>query len=104
MIVDGQLSYSVTNMPSIGNASATLLDSGNLVLRDENSSILWQSFDFPTNVLLPGMKLGYERKKPGKTWSLVSWRNYEDPGPGFFSMELDPRGTNQIYIMRVSEN
>nr|XP_023890959.1 putative inactive G-type lectin S-receptor-like serine/threonine-protein kinase SRK [Quercus suber] len=59
VIMDGRLSYMVSNLPSYANASATLLDSGNLVLRDENSKILWQSFDFPSHTLLPGMKLGY---------------------------------------------
>ena len=38
------------------NASAVLLDSGNFVLRELNSDrsvkrVLWQSFDYPTNIL-----------------------------------------------------
>lgn len=37
------------------NASAALLDTGNLELRDGNSGlVLWQSFDHPSNTLLPG--------------------------------------------------
>ncbi|KAL6906174.1 hypothetical protein ACP4OV_003775 [Aristida adscensionis] len=32
---------------------AELTDSGNLVMRDQVGSILWQSFDYPTNTLLP---------------------------------------------------
>jgi hypothetical protein len=43
------------------NPVAQLLDTGNFVLKnfeDENSDeILWQSFDYPSNTLLPGMKL-----------------------------------------------
>ncbi|XP_075640681.1 G-type lectin S-receptor-like serine/threonine-protein kinase At4g27290 [Castanea sativa] len=38
-----------------------LLDSGNLVLKDGNGNnlnFLWQSFDYPCDTLLPGMKLG----------------------------------------------
>ena len=41
-----------------------LLDSGNLVLRDEKDenteNYLWQSFDYPCDTLLPGMKLGWD--------------------------------------------
>lgn len=37
------------------NTSATLSDNGNLVLRDGDSGlVLWQSFDHPSNTLLPG--------------------------------------------------
>ncbi|KAI9186323.1 hypothetical protein LWI28_016182 [Acer negundo] len=45
-----------------------LLNSGNLVLRDEQSSgdglgsYLWQSFDYPCDTLLPEMKLGWDLK------------------------------------------
>nr|DAD46567.1 TPA_asm: hypothetical protein HUJ06_016504 [Nelumbo nucifera] len=50
-----------------GNVTTTLLDSGNFVLREVDSNgtatrVLWQSFDYPTNTLLPGMKLGLNSK------------------------------------------
>ena len=39
-----------------------LLDSGNLVVKDGNDNglenLLWQSFDYPCDTLMPGMKLG----------------------------------------------
>ncbi|KAF4358261.1 hypothetical protein G4B88_027738 [Cannabis sativa] len=53
-----------------------LLDNGNLVLGDEkdaNTTIfLWESFDYPTDTMLPGMKLGWDLRR-------VSWEssNYE---------------------------
>ncbi|CAL5393231.1 unnamed protein product [Camellia sinensis] len=85
---------------SNGNTSATLLDSGNLVLRDRTSGeLLWQSFDYPSHTLLPGMKLGYSVINR-KTWSLISWKSREDPGPGVFSLEFDPQGTPQFFIMK----
>ncbi|KAL5555688.1 hypothetical protein UlMin_037924 [Ulmus minor] len=36
---------------------ASMLDSGNFVLYDSNGGILWQSFDHPTNTLLPTQRL-----------------------------------------------
>ena len=91
----------MTSISSNRNTSATLLDSGNLVLRYDNSSILWQSFDYPSDTLLPGMNIGYERRA-GKTWSLRSWKSLEDPSPGGFSLEVDPNGTRQIFILQGS--
>lgn len=38
---------------------AQLLDSGNLVIREsESENYLWESFNYPFDTLLPGMKLG----------------------------------------------
>ncbi|KAG5063611.1 G-type lectin S-receptor-like serine/threonine-protein kinase SD3-1 [Glycine soja] len=38
-------------------ASASLLDNGNLVLMDKEQRIIWQSFDTPSDTLLPGQSL-----------------------------------------------
>ncbi|GMP52764.1 hypothetical protein CsSME_00018465 [Camellia sinensis var. sinensis] len=85
-IVKGKFLYMLTNISSNGNTSATLLDSRNLVLRDRTfGELLWQSFDYPSHTLLPGMKLGYSVINR-KTWSLISWKSKEDPGPGVFSL------------------
>ncbi|ERN11626.1 hypothetical protein AMTR_s00022p00196250 [Amborella trichopoda] len=35
-----------------------MLDTGNLVLVDSSSSVIWQSFNYPTDTLLPGQTLG----------------------------------------------
>lgn len=52
------------------NASAVLLDTGNFVLSERSSGRrLWQSFDYPTDALLPGMKVGV---KPENRTYLVS--------------------------------
>ncbi|CAL4959070.1 unnamed protein product [Urochloa decumbens] len=44
-------------------AAAVLLDNGNLVVRDQanSSQILWQSFDYPGDTMLPGARLGFDR-------------------------------------------
>ncbi|KAF7112981.1 hypothetical protein RHSIM_RhsimUnG0173300 [Rhododendron simsii] len=100
VIVVGRVSYMLSNISSSGNTSATLLDSGNLVLIDRRSGdLLWQSFDYPLDTLLPGMKLGHD-KRNGKTWSLSAWKSKKDPGRGVFSVELDPQGTYQFFILQ----
>ncbi|KAL0393728.1 UNVERIFIED_CONTAM: G-type lectin S-receptor-like serine/threonine-protein kinase [Sesamum latifolium] len=75
------------------NVSVTLLETGNLVVKEMSSSngevILWQSFDHPTDTLLPGMKLGVNRKT-GRKRMLTSWFGPNDPAPGAFTLEWDP--------------
>ncbi|KAI3737086.1 hypothetical protein L2E82_27081 [Cichorium intybus] len=90
--------------PVTRNASATLLDNGNFVLQELNpdgsvNRILWQSFDYPTDTLLPGMKLGINLQT-GHRWSLTSWRSDKEPADGSFSLTLDPNGTSQMVILR----
>ncbi|VAI42798.1 unnamed protein product [Triticum turgidum subsp. durum] len=53
-------SYTSVFLTTSISAIAVLLDNGNLVLRDQanSSQVLWQSFDYPTGTLLPGMRLG----------------------------------------------
>ncbi|WRX30282.1 Protein kinase domain - like 10 [Theobroma cacao] len=38
-------------------SSASMLDSGNFVLFNSSSAIIWQTFDFPTDTILPGQRL-----------------------------------------------
>ncbi|OMO58028.1 S-locus glycoprotein [Corchorus olitorius] len=89
---------------SDSNLTATLLDTGNFVLRQVNSDgtegqILWQSFDYPTNNLLPGMKLGMNLKNE-ENWTLSSWLSNEIPRPGAFELGMDPSGAGQLIIWR----
>ncbi|CAK9167642.1 unnamed protein product [Ilex paraguariensis] len=77
------------------NKTATLLDSGNFVVREVNSNgttghVLWQSFDYPTDTLLPGMKLGVSHRT-GRNWSLTSWLAEGVPAPGAFTLDWDSR-------------
>ncbi|XP_017604798.1 G-type lectin S-receptor-like serine/threonine-protein kinase At4g27290 [Gossypium arboreum] len=103
VIVNGRTSYRVSDDPlSSQNVSATLLDSGNLVLRDGNMDIPWQSFDYPSNTFLPGMKLGYNNKT-GKVWSLTSWLDEEDPNNGEFELKMDPKKSNGVFLMKGTE-
>ncbi|XVF64367.1 hypothetical protein PTKIN_Ptkin09bG0163900 [Pterospermum kingtungense] len=38
-------------------SSAAMLDSGNFVLFDSTLQVIWQTFDFPTDTILPGQRL-----------------------------------------------
>jgi hypothetical protein len=85
--------------PRSNLTEAVLRDDGNFVLRDRTnpSSIFWESFDHPTDTLLPGAKLGID-KVTSKPQQLISWKNPEDPAPGVFSLGLDPNGSNQFFL------
>ncbi|RHN80700.1 putative non-specific serine/threonine protein kinase [Medicago truncatula] len=76
------------------NTVATMLDTGNFLLQqlypNGTKSILWQSFDYPTNFLIPTMKLGVNRKT-GHNWSLVSWLTPLLQTSGEFSLEWEPK-------------
>ncbi|XP_018722360.2 receptor-like serine/threonine-protein kinase SD1-7 [Eucalyptus grandis] len=103
VIQGGRTTYHLSNNSVSGNVSATLLDSGNFVLRGESSeAILWQSFDDPSDTFLPGMKLGYSRETK-KVWALTSWKNAMDPSPGDFSLRLDSESLDEFVILKGSE-
>ncbi|GLT56881.1 hypothetical protein SLA2020_298950 [Shorea laevis] len=78
---------------------ARLLESGNLVVQEEKiyneEDHLWQSFDYPSDTLLPGMKLG-KNLKTGFDWFYTSWRSTDDPAPGIYSARVDTRGVPQL--------
>ncbi|KAJ4792256.1 G-type lectin S-receptor-like serine/threonine-protein kinase [Rhynchospora pubera] len=60
---NGTIVWSSNSTYTTNPISVQLLDSGNLVLRDlETNGVLWQSFDWPTNTYLPGMKVGKDLK------------------------------------------
>lgn len=84
---------------------AQLLDSGNLVVKeanDDNSeNYLWQSFDYPTDTLLPGMKFGKNLVTGHETY-ISAWKTGEDPGTGDYTYHLDPTGYPQTVLRRVS--
>ncbi|KAI9082776.1 hypothetical protein K1719_035233 [Acacia pycnantha] len=84
------------------NPVLKLLDSGNLVIKeatgtDDTANFLWKSFDFPTDTLLPGMKLGWDLAK-GIEWHIKSWRSEDDPSSGDYSLRLEPRGIPEMFV------
>ncbi|KAK4595070.1 hypothetical protein RGQ29_018714 [Quercus rubra] len=86
------------------NTVATLLDSGNFILKEVHlngsmKQVLWQSFDYLADTLLPGMKLGVNYRT-GQAWSLTSWLTELIPVPGAFTLEWDPKGLELVIKQR----
>ncbi|XP_061368994.1 G-type lectin S-receptor-like serine/threonine-protein kinase At4g27290 [Gastrolobium bilobum] len=85
------------------NPMAELLDYGNLVVRDENDAnpeaYLWQSFDYPCDTLLPGMKFGWDLRT-GFNWTLTAWKSPDDPAPGDFSCAVHNNSYPDSYLMK----
>ncbi|KAJ0008064.1 hypothetical protein Pint_29837 [Pistacia integerrima] len=93
---------SISWVQGVRNTRATLLKSGNLVLHEVNSNgstrrLLWQSFDYPTDTLLPGMKLGINLRT-GHKWFLQSWITEDSPAQGSFTLGMDLNITNKLVI------
>ncbi|XP_076937029.1 G-type lectin S-receptor-like serine/threonine-protein kinase At1g67520 [Bidens hawaiensis] len=104
IVSGGTTLMSITNV-QVGpnpNVTATLEDTGNFRLINEiDKRVLWQSFDLPTNVLLLGMKLGFNLTTR-QNWTLTSWLSKEFPRSGAFtfSMETDNIGYLTLMIRR----
>ncbi|XP_071698441.1 G-type lectin S-receptor-like serine/threonine-protein kinase SD2-5 [Rutidosis leptorrhynchoides] len=91
-----------TNTAKNGVSSMQLLDSGNLVLLKDDGSVVWQSFNHPTNTLMPkqdfvkGMKLVSNMKNnlsfslQIKTDDLMLFGDFNTPQP-YWSMGKDKR-------------
>ncbi|XP_043687404.1 G-type lectin S-receptor-like serine/threonine-protein kinase At1g11410 [Telopea speciosissima] len=93
-----------TNVSLSSNTTVLkLLNSGNLVLYggDTGNKILWESFDNPTHIWLPGMKLGLDRRT-GLNRVLTSWKSKDDPSRGFYSYGFHPRGSPQLVLYKGS--
>ncbi|OMP04549.1 S-locus glycoprotein [Corchorus olitorius] len=86
----------------VGNPILQLLDSGNLVVKDGNSeNYVWQSFDYPTDTILPGMKMGWDLRT-GLSRRLVAWKNPDDPSPGDLTFGVELEGNPEIVIRKGS--
>eukprot|EP00261_Vitis_vinifera_P015749 XP_010644302.1 PREDICTED: G-type lectin S-receptor-like serine/threonine-protein kinase At4g27290 isoform X3 [Vitis vinifera] len=93
--------WNTTSSRSAQDPKAQLLESGNLVMRNGNDgdpeNFLWQSFDYPCDTLLPGMKLGRNRVT-GLDRYLSSWKSADDPSKGNFTYGIDLSGFPQLFL------
>ncbi|CAL5390588.1 unnamed protein product [Camellia sinensis] len=100
----GSVIWSPNVTGSTQDPVAQLMESGNLVVKDANDTsehFPWQSFDYPCNTLLPGMKLG-KNFVMGLERHLSSWKSSDDPAPGEFTYWCDPQGYPQNILSRGS--
>ncbi|GLU23083.1 hypothetical protein SLE2022_391150 [Rubroshorea leprosula] len=98
--------WSANSTKAAQNPILQLLNSGNLVLidgRDGNSgAYLWQSFDYPSDTLLPGMKLGWDLRT-GLDRRLLAWKSSDDPSPGDFTWEIELQGNPEAVLWKGSQ-
>lgn len=90
-----------TGTPYGNNTIVRLADSGNFLLEDRDSNTTeLQSFDYLTDTLIPGMKLGLDKVTNHAT-KLISWLNATDPYPGAYSCTMETQGTlPEIFITK----
>ncbi|TKY66653.1 Receptor serine/threonine-protein kinase SD1-8 [Spatholobus suberectus] len=97
--------WSTSSLRVAQNPVAELLDSGNLVIREKNEAkpeeenYLWQSFDYPSNTMLAGMKIGWDFKRRLNR-SLIAWKSGDDPTPGDLSWVIVLHPYPEIYMMK----
>ncbi|XP_021749908.1 G-type lectin S-receptor-like serine/threonine-protein kinase At4g27290 [Chenopodium quinoa] len=99
----GGVLWSTNTTRLVKNPIAKILDNGNLVIRDQDDdnpdNILWRSFDYPIDTMLPEMKLGRDLVT-GFDRFLTSWTSSEDPSPGSYTYKIDPHGYPQPFVFR----
>ncbi|KAM4129198.1 hypothetical protein ACJW30_01G004100 [Castanea mollissima] len=86
------VAWSANSTKKAWNPIVQLLDSGNLVLREEKEEnpekYLWQSFDYPSDTWLPEMKIGWDLKT-GLERRISAWKSPDDPSPGKLSWGVE---------------
>jgi hypothetical protein len=99
--------WSANSTNEARNPIAQLLESGNLVLRDDQEeenpeNYLWQSFDYPSDTLLPGMKLGWDLRT-GLERRISAWKSWDDPSPGELSWGIELHNYPETVMKKGSE-
>ncbi|KAJ1379177.1 putative serine/threonine-protein kinase [Sesbania bispinosa] len=93
--------WSSNQTTAVTNPVLKLFDTGNLILMEANekdtNNYLWQSFDDPTDTLLPGMKLGWNLDT-GVERRITSWRGQNDPSIGDSYFTLNYHGIPDIFL------
>ncbi|KAF7842131.1 G-type lectin S-receptor-like serine/threonine-protein kinase [Senna tora] len=80
------------------NSTAKLLDTGNLVLLHDNTGeTIWESFQNPSDFLVPKMKLS-SNKITGHKVKITSWKTPSDPSIGDYSASLERPNAPDVFL------
>ncbi|KAK2365896.1 G-type lectin S-receptor serine/threonine-protein kinase [Trifolium repens] len=100
-------SSKISNIKDNSTPIAQLLDSGNFVVKNRRETkkdrFLWQSFDYPGDTLMPGMKLGWDLET-GLERYISSWKSVDDPSKGEITTRVDLRGYPQVIMFNGSSH
>ncbi|KAI3468340.1 hypothetical protein Pfo_025003 [Paulownia fortunei] len=104
IVIDRRQAPTILNyamLASSPNTSATILDTGNLILQ-QGDEIIWQSFNFPTDTYLPGMKLGWFGLKTNqpRRQTLLSWLNPQNPSRGTFTIGTGYKDARRLSVWK----
>ncbi|KAL5547973.1 hypothetical protein UlMin_003204 [Ulmus minor] len=104
LLTDRRAVQTVVNEGSVAKSNETIakiLDSGNLILMEGDNTV-WQSFDYPTDTFLPGMKLGLFNigRDDLKIQFLVSWLSPSLPGIGSYFLGIDRDNLTRFNVWR----
>ncbi|VVA11909.1 PREDICTED: G-type lectin S-receptor [Prunus dulcis] len=93
------------NTPLTGSSGVLKLSSpGILVPVDHKNTTglpTHQSFDYPGDTLIPGMKL-VRNKITCFNWHLTLWKNPQDPSQGHYAYQLGPYGYHKLILREGS--
>ncbi|XP_022862105.1 G-type lectin S-receptor-like serine/threonine-protein kinase At4g27290 isoform X2 [Olea europaea var. sylvestris] len=102
---NGVIIWSSNTSRPVKAPAAKLLDSGNLVVKetndDDTENFLWESFNYPTDTMFSGMKLGWNFRTGHEVY-LSSWKSNDDPSKGDFTYNFDPTGYPQHVVKKGS--
>jgi hypothetical protein len=88
------------------SSEVVLMNTGNLALQSPSGKMLWQSFDHPTDTLLPGMKLKLwsrsHKTRQQQGTRLFAWKDPSDPSAGAVSFTAQTEPFLQGFIWNGS--
>ncbi|KAG7588020.1 Protein kinase domain [Arabidopsis suecica] len=105
LLLDGNngVVWSIKETFFFNGSQAELLDNGNFIVRNNVlGRTLWQSFEHLGDTMLPFSTLIYNHTT-GEKRMLTSWKSYNDPSPGEFTVQITSQVPSQVCTMRGSK-